>query len=366
MRRHLWIHWIVVACLACEVSSPLAAAEATRVTAVSDSKDGATGERIVIIRFSGSLPPFEITSRDGESFIVCDAAPEDESVLSAGVVATPGHSRLRLGGAGVRIVAVRTASDLLELRVVEAPLAALDAGYRIGAADVIGIQVYKNADITGDYSVGPDGTISLPLVGSVAASGLSEKELAERLRERLSAFLVDPQVSVTVKTYQSQYVYVAGAVPRAARVALRPGMSLNDIFSEAGVGLLPGQIFTLTRRGETAPFTTLDSATTDASRTPALRDGDVITVEEPKYVYVQGEVHRQGRYPLTKGMTLLQAIAVAEGLTDWASPRELRILREADGKKKQIDVNLNEVESRKSEDPVLQPGDYILVKRRIL
>lgn len=143
-------------------------------------------------------------------------------------------------------------------------------------------------------------------------------------------------------------------------------MSLNDIFSEAGVGLMPGQVFTLTRRGETAPFTTLDSATTDASRTPALHDGDVITVEEPKYVYVQGEVRRQGRYPLTKGMTLLQAIAVAEGLTDWASHSQLRILREADGKKQEIDVNLKKVESRISEDPTLLPGDYIIVKRRIL
>jgi len=366
MRRLHWIHWIVAAGVASTMFVALAAAEETRVTAVSDSMDGATGVRIVTLRFSPSLPPFEIASRGGDSFIVCDAALADELVRSAGFEATPGHTRLRLGGAGVRILAVRTESDLLELRVVEAPLAAPDAGYRIGPADVIVIQVYKNADISGDYSVGPDGTISLPLVGSVSASGFSEKELAERLRERLSAFLVDPQVSVTVKTYQSQYVYVAGAVPRAARVALRPGMSLNDIFSEAGVGLLPGQVFTLTRRGETAPFTMLDSATTDASRTPALRDGDVITVEEPKYVYVQGEVHRQGRYPLTKGMTLLQAIAVAEGLTDWASPSDLRILREVDGTKKKIDINLKKVESRKSEDPVLQPGDYILVKRRIL
>ena len=366
MRRHCGTFWIAAGCVACAVSLASAAADAPRITAVSDSREGSTGERIVTLRFSPSLPPFELTNRGGDAFVVCEAAPADDSVRKLAAEVTPGHSRVRLGGSGVRIVAVRTAADLLELRVIDPPLAAPDPGYRIGASDLIAIQVYKNADISGEYSVGPDGTISLPLVGSVKASGYSEKELAEKLRESLSAFLVDPQVSVTVKTYQSQYVYLAGAVSRAARVALRPGMSLNDIFSEAGVGLMPGQVFTLTRRGETAPFTTLDSATTDASRTPALHDGDVITVEEPKYVYVQGEVRRQGRYPLTKGMTLLQAIAVAEGLTDWASHSQLRILREADGKKQEIDVNLKKVESRISEDPTLLPGDYIIVKRRIL
>jgi protein involved in polysaccharide export with SLBB domain len=352
--------------VACAVLAASAAAEATLVTGVSDSKDAATGERTVRLQFSPTLPPFEITSRGDGAYIEFDAAPKDESIRSAGLETTAGGSRLRLGGGGVRIVGVRSSVGAVELRFVDTTASAPGDGYHIGISDLVTVQVYKNADISGDYQVGPDGTISLPLVGSVAASGVSEKDLAERLRQKLTDFLVDPQVSVTVKTYQSQYVYVAGSVPRAARVALKPGMSLNDIFSEAGVGLLPGQVFTVTRRGETAPFTTLDSATTDASRSPALRDGDVITVEEPKYVYVQGEVHRQGRYPLTKGMTLLQAIAVAEGFTDWASQKELKILREVDGKKKEIEVNLRKVESRKAEDPLLQPGDYILVKRRIL
>jgi protein involved in polysaccharide export with SLBB domain len=359
-------HWIAAAGMACAVFASAAAADATLVTGVSDSKDATTGERIVRFQFAPTLPPFEITSRGDDAFLECDASPKDESTRAAGLETVADRTRLRLGGAGVRILGVKTSANALELRLAEAPASSPGEGYRIGAADVITVQVYKNADISGDYSVGPDGTISLPLVGSVPASGLSEKQLAERLTDKLAAFLVDPQVSVTVKTYQSQYVYVAGAVPRAARVALRPGMSLNDIFSEAGVGLLAGQVFTVTRRGETTPFATFDSATTDASRSPALRDGDVITVEEPKYVYVQGEVHRQGRYPLTKGMTLLQALAVAEGFTDWANQKELRILREVDGKKKQIDVDLRKVQNRKAEDPPLEPGDYIIVKRRIL
>lgn len=353
---------VVVACAAL----PAPASAATLVTSISDTLDETTGDRLVSVRFSPALPPFEISSVGDGAVLVFEAAPADGSVRHSGLEVASGNSRLLLGGTGARIVAVRTKADGLDLRVAGARAAAPDADYRIGASDLMGIQVYKNADISGDYSVGPDGTVSLPLVGSIPASGLTEKELADRVRARLAEFLVDPQVSVTIKTYQSQYVYFAGSVPRASRVALRPGMSLNDVFSEAGVGLLPGQLFTLTRRGESTPFTTLDSATTDAARSPALRDGDVITVEEPKYVYVQGEVRRQGRFPMTTGMTLLQAIAVAEGLTDWGSKKEIRILREVEGKKKEIEVDLRKVESRKTEDPVLQPGDYILVKRRIL
>ena len=53
-------------------------------------------------------------------------------------------------------------------------------------------------------------------------------------------------------------------------------------------------------------------------------------------------------------------------VVNWASAKGLRILRDVDGKKKQIDIDLGKVKSRKAEDPVLQPGDYILVKRRIL
>jgi protein involved in polysaccharide export with SLBB domain len=339
---------------------------ATVVNAVSESVDLGSGERVFTLRFTPALPPFEITGAASDPSVAFDAAPAEDMVRRAGLESTAGRTRLRLGAAGVRIASIRTGANSLEIRLADAPASVDEKGYRIGPNDMVGIQVYKNADISGDYSVGPDGTVSLPLVGSVLASGLSEKDLTDRLRERLAEFLVDPQVSVSVKTYQSQYVYVAGSVPRAARVALKPGMAVNDILSEAGVGLLPGQLFTVTRRGDAAPYTTLDSATTDAGRSPVLHDGDVITVMEPMYVYVEGEVRQQGRFPLTTGMTMLQAIAVAGGLTDWASKKELRILREVGGEKRELTVDMRKVETRKVEDPVLQPGDYILVKRRIL
>jgi len=338
---------------------------ATVVTSVSDKQDEATGERVISVGFSPAVPPFEITNQTEGAFVAFDATLGENAGAHPELEIVSGHARLRLATGGVRILSVRSNAASLQLHLA-GPTIAAESGYRIGPADLISVQVYKNADISGDYSVGPDGMIALPLVGIVRASGRSESELAMDLTKKLGEFLVDPQVNVTIKTYQSQYVYVTGSVPRASRVALRPAMSLNDILSEAGVGLLPGQRFTLTHRGDSAPFASLDSATPEAGQSAALRDGDVITVEEPEYVYIQGEVRHQGRFPLTTGMTLLQAIAVAEGLTDWANKKDIRILRASGDQKREIEVDLRKIESRKAEDPALEPGDYILVKRRIL
>ncbi|HEX4823336.1 MAG TPA: polysaccharide biosynthesis/export family protein [Candidatus Polarisedimenticolaceae bacterium] len=358
IRRLAW------GCVLCLAGSTWAA---TVLTSLTETRDGTTGDRIVSFQFAPAIPPFEISIAGEHRFVIVDALPAEGSSLGSALQVTGGHARFDLGTAAARVVGVKSQGDRLDVRLAPADAdPAAQAGYKIGPADLVNILVYKNADISGDYSVSPDGTIALPLVGALSASGLDENQLADKVREKLSDFLVDPQVSVMVKTYQSQYVYVTGSVPRASRVALRPAMTLNDILSEAGVTLLPGQRFTLSHRGEAQPFASYESSTNEADRTAALKDGDVISVEEPKYFYVQGEVRHQGRFPLTGGVTLLEALAVAEGLTDWASKKDVRILRSTGGQKREIEVNLNKVEGRKAEDPKLEAGDYILVKRRIL
>ena len=108
------------------------------------------------------------------------------------------------------------------------------------------------------------------------------------------------------------------------------------------------------------------SAELESSGAPLPEDGDVLSVQEPLYVFVQGEVRRPGRIALAKGLTLLQAIAMSEGLTDWASKREVRILRKSGEKNEEIRVNLNKVEAREMPDPPLVSNDIVLVKRRIL
>jgi protein involved in polysaccharide export with SLBB domain len=286
--------------------------------------------------------------------------------LPKGVVLSPdaAGTRLRLERPGTFIRGVRHGASQVEILVEGG--GERGGQYHIGIGDVITLAVYKNQDLTGDLTVGPDGNITVPLLGVVAAAGRTESELAEDVRGALSKdYLVDPQVSLSVKTYQSQFVHVTGSVSRAARVPVKPSMTFKDILSEAGVALAPGQVVMLSRAGSPpAPL----SQTQLESPGMVPQDGDVLDVQERGYVVVNGEVRRPGRHVLTSGMTLLEAIALTEGLTDWASKKDVRILRrdEADGPQREVLVNLRDVESGRAKDPVLQSGDVVLVGRRFL
>src|SRR5262245_6538664 len=75
-------------------------------------------------------------------------------------------------------------------------------GYRLGTGDQLRVTVFNQAQLTGDYKVAPNGTISMPLIGEVTARGQTTGELEEALVRRLSVeknLLVDPSVSVQVE-----------------------------------------------------------------------------------------------------------------------------------------------------------------------
>ena len=94
----------------------------------------------------------------------------------------------------------------------------------------------------------------------------------------------------------------------------------------------------------------------------------MLTVQERAYFVINGEVKRPTRQVLPPGLTLLEAIAMAEGFTDWASKKDVRILRRdaTTGTPVEEVVNIRDVESGRIPDPKLRPGDVVLVRRRIL
>ena len=93
--------------------------------------------------------------------------------------------------------------------------------YTVGPRDVVSITVWGQADLSKDFPVDQDGSISFPLVGRVKAAGLTTGRLAARLTELLEKdYLVNPQVSVTVKEYLSQKVQVLGEAGKARALLL--------------------------------------------------------------------------------------------------------------------------------------------------
>ena len=107
--------------------------------------------------------------------------------------------------------------------------------YRIGPLDVLDISVFQVPDLTKTVQVEQTGTMNLPLVGEVPAAGKTAQEVERDLTARLGAkYLKDPQVTVSVKEYNSQHVTVTGAVNNPGVYPLRGSTSLMDVVASAG------------------------------------------------------------------------------------------------------------------------------------
>ncbi len=160
--------------------------------------------------------------------------------------------------------------------------------YRIGAGDLIQIQVFQIEDLERQVRVDNEGMISLPLIGNIKAAGLTRSELeAEITRRYGSKFLQDPQVSVLIQEFTSQRVTVSGAVSKP------------------------------------------------------------------------------GNYPLNGAtqLTLQQALAEAQGVSDLASRQNVVVFRQIDGQKMIARFDLTEIEKGKDPDPEIYGGDIVVVYR---
>jgi polysaccharide export outer membrane protein len=109
--------------------------------------------------------------------------------------------------------------------------------YLIGQDDVLTIAVWGEKELSGDFTVRPDGKISMLLVNEVSAAGLTTEQLREILNKGYLPFIEAPNVSVTVKAINSRRVFISGYVPRPGMYALGSNLSVVQLISIAG-GLL--------------------------------------------------------------------------------------------------------------------------------
>ena len=112
--------------------------------------------------------------------------------------------------------------------------AVIDVEYKIGAQDVLQIDVWKEPEISRTIPVRPDGKISLPLLNDVQAAGLTSMQLAAAIRDGLTKYLTSPQVTVTVTQINSRRVYLTGEVTRGGALPLLPNMTVLQALSSGG------------------------------------------------------------------------------------------------------------------------------------
>jgi polysaccharide biosynthesis/export protein len=121
-----------------------------------------------------------------------------------------------------------------ELSAVPAAMDHPDERYIIGNGDVLGINVWKEQELTQTIPVRTDGKISLPLIGEVQASGRTPVQLKDDITARLRAFISTPDVTVAVLQLNSQKFNVLGRVTKPGSYSLSSTTTVLDAIASAG------------------------------------------------------------------------------------------------------------------------------------
>jgi len=247
--------------------------------------------------------------------------------------------------------------------------------YRVGMGDKIEINVFGHDDLSKIVEVRADGSINYPLIGDLRVAGKTVAEIDGEITRILGKdYLVDPQVSVDVRDYQSHWVTIMGEVRTPGKYVLKRNMRLIDVLAEAGgASKEAGSRILITRQNneDGAPRQIvvdrdrlLNENNQDSN--VLLQHGDIVAVGEKEVFYIRGEVTKPGAYLLESGMTVLKAISLAGGLTQFANRKQVDVLRAGDkGVQSKVTVNVKSIEDGKKEDLPIQANDTIIVPRRI-
>lgn len=263
---------------------------------------------------------------------------------------------------------------------LHAPPAAAQEGlrvgsdYRLGPDDRVKVTVAEAPQLGVEGTVSPAGTLTVPVVGAVPATGLTAAELAAELERRLEAdYLARATVTVEVLDVQARTVSVLGAVVRPGAYGFAGDWTVLEAIGAAG-GLAPdrGNTVRIVRHAEnglsdqiTLPLADLVGRADPRLDLP-LAPNDVVHVERATKVTILlvGEIATKGAIELdsTSPVTLLTVIARAGGLTERASPRVTIKRRGADGKVVDIEAHYKRILSGRDPDVELQDGDIIVVQ----
>lgn len=253
--------------------------------------------------------------------------------------------------------------------------------YQIGPGDVLTINVSDAPEFSGKFRVDQSGFLAMSsLATPLRAEGKTPIQLAQDLGRALedAKLYRNPTINVFVEEYHSQTVTVVGGVAKPAVYSLQKRTTLVEMISQAGLLPNAGNKVTLkSAAGGNANDGSANAATQtfdlakllrdhDTALNVEVRDGDVVSVSVADVVYVVGAVTKPGGFIVqdqSAGVSVLQAIALAEGTISTASSHHVLIIRRpGDGAAPQnISVDLTKIAAGKIQDPQLAPNDVLYV-----
>lgn len=232
------------------------------------------------------------------------------------------------------------------------------------------------------FRLDQNGEVNFPLAGVVKLGGLTPREAEGVLAAALKAYYREPDVQISVASFHVETVSVLGSVGTPGVYPMKGRMDLLEAVSAAGgVRGDAGPTLVLTRQGVYGPIPhpgarqllsgesvaeidvhDLMQGQNSADNIP-VKPHDVISIPAAQLIYVVGNVKRAGGFPLAgrPSLTVVQAIALAEGLDPRAAPQRVRILRRGSLGDRQISVDVKAILAGKTEDVVLRPNDVLYV-----
>lgn len=251
---------------------------------------------------------------------------------------------------------------------------------RLAVGDEVRLVVVGQADLSTQLPVPPSGAVEIPVIGTLELAGRTVAAVAQELESRLvaAAFLVHPEVAVSVTRFAPRRVFVVEGVarPEAYELPTDGGLHLTQVIALAG-GLSPGadpSHVTILRRPRGGALERIavdlraildsDQATLD----PILQQDDTVIVRDLKQgeqqVFVTGKVRSPGSYRFSprEGLSFLQAIVLAGGLDKYANPGRAALLRRTADGRITIPVDLDSILTGELDrDLALQAGDVVFV-----
>jgi polysaccharide export outer membrane protein len=255
--------------------------------------------------------------------------------------------------------------------------------YVVGEGDQLDISVWGVKDLNFTVKVRPDGKITVPGLGDLKAAGFTPTALQESLTVRLKELVKNPIVTVTVREFTNNKVYIFGGGISSGVYDLNRRTTLLQLLCSIGDarvgadGKAAGdagaadfkQAYVLRKGAKVKENFYKLFIKGDISEDVVIETGDAVFIPRfpDRNVYVVGAVNTPRVIAFRDGMTVLEAILEAGGFSKFASQNSTAVLRKEGGKEVSLPVLAKDLikDGNLGQNRTLRPGDYVIVKEGI-
>lgn len=272
--------------------------------------------------------------------------------------------------AGLSSIATAHAQTHPPMPAAAAAISAPAPSYQIEEGDVLSVAVLNSPAgfvIPAQVMVAPDGTVSLPLLGSVAVAGQTVSQTTTLLTNKWKLYIIAPAVTVSLTQKHTQTVVFNGLVNHPGVIEYRPALHLLEALAEAGGPMLTADAAKSVVTHADGSEQTLDLShperKSDTAVNIALRPGDVVYVpEQQAKVTVVGEVKQPGMIPYKENLTVLEAISASGSVNlDTADLKAAKLTQ--NGRERPLDLDALLRGGDMAGNVTLMPGDQLVIPK---